>query len=362
MSNVWNPAKQSNAMAVEISEPSVEDLVSAHDWQENITGKCYESGTFGAISCEWLRFLRPQLKQASIAKYITVLTSHLLPTFQDYKIEEIQRSDVTALIRELLASGGKKSDGLSPKSVATVRSVLKNILDYASREKGICVADINGIPIKQPQKQMRILSRAEQEKLSRYLCANLTPCHLGILVCLYTGLRIGEICALQWKDISFDDHYLHVHKAMQRVQYLDCEEKRTEVCIAKPKSDCSIRRIPLPDELLHLLQNARKEDGAFLLTGSDKKYIEPRTMQNHFRSVMDKCEIPSVNFHALRHTFATRCVELGFDIKSLSEILGHANVNITMNRYVHPSMELKQRNMNMLSGLITSNISVQSCK
>ena len=359
MSKVGNPARQTRIPVIEASDQSETDLASVQIWQESITGKCYEPGTFGAISCEWLRFLRPQLKQASIAKYITILNSHLLPAFQDRKIEDIQRSDVTALISKLLASGGKKSDGLSPRTVSTVRSVLKNVFDYASRERGICVADIDGIPIKQPQKQMRILSRAEQEKLSRYLCANPTPCHLGILVCLYTGLRIGEICALQWQDISFDDHYLYVHKAMQRVQYLDCEDKRTEVCIAKPKSDCSIRRIPLPDELFHLLQDSRKGDEAFLLTGSDKKFIEPRTMQNHFRSVMDKCEIPSANFHALRHTFATRCVELGFDVKSLSEILGHSNVNITMNRYVHPSMELKQRNMNMLGGLMVSNNSAK---
>ncbi len=328
------------------------DPVLMRNWQESVTGRGYESGSFGEISCKWLWFLKPQLKQASIAKYINVLNSYLLPAFQDRKIDEISRCDVTAFVSELLLSGGKKSAGLSPRTVSSILSVLKNVFDYASRERNIRVSDIKDILIKQPQKQIRILSRKEQEKLSQYLYANLTPCHLGILVCLYTGLRIGEICALQWQDISFDDHCLYVHKAMQRVQHLDTEDKRTEVLIAKPKSDCSIRRIPLPDNLFKVLVSLRQEDAAFLLTGSIKKYIEPRTMQNHFRSVMDECDIPGANFHTLRHTFATRCVELGFDVKSLSEILGHANVNITMNRYVHPSMELKQKNMNILDGLL----------
>ena len=329
-------------------------ILIAHDWQESITGRTFEAGTFGEISCDWLRFLKPQLKQASIAKYVNILNLYVLPRFQDCMVDKISRSDVSSLISELLLSGGQKNTGLSPRTVSSVFSVLKNIFDYASREKGACVADIKGIPIKQPQKQMRVLSRMEQDKLSHYLCADPTPCHLGVLVCLYTGLRIGEICALQWQDISFDGHYLFVHKAMQRIQHLDGDDKRTEVCIAKPKSDCSVRRIPLPEELYQLLLNARKEGEAYLLTGSSKKYIEPRTMENHFRTILDECEIPVANFHALRHTFATRCVELGFDVKSLSEILGHANVNITMNRYVHPSMELKQRNMNKLGGLMKS--------
>lgn len=323
-----------------------------HNWQESVTGNDYEPGSFGEISCKWLWLLKPQLKQASTVKYINVLNSYLLPTFQDRKIDEISRCDVTVFVSELMLSGGKKSTGLSPRTVSSILSVLNSVFDYASREGDIRVSDIKGIPIKQPQKQIRILSRNEQEKLSRYLCANLTPCHLGILVCLYTGLRIGEICALQWQDISFDDHYLYVHKAMQRIQRLDTDDKRTEIIIAKPKSDCSIRHIPLPDNLFKVLMSLRKEDAAFLLTGSIKRYIEPRTMQNHFRSVLNECDIPDANFHTLRHTFATRCVELGFDVKSLSEILGHANVNITMNRYVHPSMELKQRNMNILDGLL----------
>lgn len=127
------------------------------------------------------------------------------------------------------------------------------------------------------------------------------------------------------------------------------KSKKTKVLIGPPKSECSIRKIPIPSEMLQLLVQVKRQNEAFLLTGMIHSYIEPMCMENRFKTVIDKCGVSQLNFHALRHTFATRCIELGFDIKSLSEILGHANVNITLNRYVHPSMDLKQANMNRLS-------------
>lgn len=150
-----------------------------------------------------------------------------------------------------------------------------------------------------------------------------------------------------------NEQYLFVHQSMQRVQTNGSGEKRTQVVIQTPKSECSIRKIPIPQEMLPILIKAQKQE-AFLLTGTHHSFIEPRCMENQFKNVANECGISDVNFHALRHTFATRCVELGFNIKSLSEILGHASVNITLNRYVHPSMELKQENMNRLSALLTT--------
>lgn len=169
-----------------------------------------------------------------------------------------------------------------------------------------------------------------------------------------TGMRIGEVCALKWEDIILEEQCLYVHQSMQRVQNKEEKDSKTKVIIQTPKSDCSIRKIPVPNEMLQLLVLSKKQNEAFLLTGLVNSYIEPRCLENHLDAVTKACGISKINFHALRHTFATRCVELGFDIKSLSEILGHASVDITLNRYVHPSMELKQKNMNRLSALITS--------
>ncbi|MDD6572032.1 MAG: tyrosine-type recombinase/integrase [Thermoflexaceae bacterium] len=307
--------------------------------------------SFYYVSSEWFSLQKTQWKQSSIVKYGNIMQSYLLPFFSDRLIAEITRNEVVSFSNMLLEKGGVNENGLSPKTVASIISVMKNIFEYAARIKGYNVADLTGIVIKQPQKPMKILTRAEQQKLSKYLYENLNPCNLGILVCLYTGLRVGEICALKWDDISFDEQYLYVHQTMQRLQTRENEREKTRVIISAPKSDCSIRKIPIPDDIFYLLKKCKKPENAFLLTGTGHRYMEPRTMQNHFQSVMKKCNICNINFHALRHTFATRCVELGFDIKSLSEILGHASVNITLNRYVHPSMELKQKNMNKLSEL-----------
>lgn len=165
-------------------------------------------------------------------------------------------------------------------------------------------------------------------------------------------LTKAELCALKWEDISVDDKTIYIHKTMQRLKNFDSTGSKTYIDISSPKSKCSIRTIPLPDVLLSYIQNNCPDQQGYVLTSKENKYLEPRTMQAHFEKIQEKCGLEPVNFHALRHTFATRCVELGFDIKSLSEILGHASVNITMNRYVHPSMELKQQNMQKLSKLM----------
>ena len=181
--------------------------------------------------------------------------------------------------------------------------------------------------------------------------------NIGILVCLFTGIRVGELCALKWEDISFSEKTLYIHRTMQRIQIEHTqpnqEGARTKVIVTNPKSQCSVRTIPLPDKLVRILKSVPNTSSGYFLTSSETKWIEPRTMQNHFKRLLKCCEVKDANYHTLRHTFATRCVELGFDVKSLSEILGHASVNITMNRYVHPSMQLKRENMQRLSSLFT---------
>lgn len=139
---------------------------------------------------------------------------------------------------------------------------------------------------------------------------------------------------------------------MQRVQNTSENRRKTKIVLTTPKSACSIRLIPLPEPLVEILSDYKTVEKGYLLTNSDLSFIEPRTMQNKFKKVLKESGIESANFHALRHTFATRCIEFGFDVKSLSEILGHATINITMNRYVHPTLELKRANMKKLSQLL----------
>ncbi len=157
---------------------------------------------------------------------------------------------------------------------------------------------------------------------------------------------------MKWDDISIPEKKMSVSRTMQRLRCTTASDHKTEVKILEPKSISSIRIIPLPDTIMELLE-ASYIPGAFVLTGKSSHFVEPRTMQNHFKRIITACCIKNANFHATRHTFATRCIELGFDVKSLSEILGHASIAITMNRYVHPSMMLKRENMNRFSGLFT---------
>ena len=309
------------------------------------------TGTFGATALEWLAVSRNQLKESSYVKYRTIINNHLLPVFGDYQIADITRNDISQFCNSLL-SEENDTPALSPKTASSIMCVLKNIFDYAAQVKQYATADLRGISIRQPHHQLRVLNLPEQQKLSEYLCENLNLCNLGILICLYTGLRVGEICALRWGDVNFDEKAIYVHQTMQRLQCTESGENKTQILISKPKSDSSVRRIPIPDELYNLIAQYKFPENAYFLTGTSKQYVEPRNMQNKFKKAISECGIETANFHALRHTFATRCVELGFDIKSLSEILGHSSVNITLNRYVHPSMELKQQNMNKLSELL----------
>ncbi len=307
---------------------------------------------FKAVAEKWLETLKSQLKISSIVKYTNILKTYLYPKFNEVSIDSVTGRDIISFNTELLEFGGINKKGLSPKTVSAILSVLKSIFIYASRNDGINMPDFSGICVKQTFKPMRILSVSEQHKLNQYLCNNKSLRNLGILVCMYTGIRIGEICALKWEDISFEEHLIIIEKTMQRLQVNDSEDTKTKVIISEPKSGCSVRKIPIPDNLYQILQEFKQPKETFLLTGSKDKFLEPRTMQNHFKSVIKGCGIEDANFHSLRHTFSTRCIEIGFDVKSLSEILGHASVNITLNRYVHPSMETKQKNMNMLSDFL----------
>ncbi|MGN1087293.1 MAG: site-specific integrase, partial [Porcipelethomonas sp.] len=171
---------------------------------------------------------------------------------------------------------------------------------------------------------------------------------LGIALSMSTGIRIGELCALQWNEIDLKKSILTVRKTMQRIQTYESHEK-TKIIIAEPKSLCSRREIPLPQFLCDTLRNFRRNNNCFLLSGESERFVEPRALSYTFKKYVKECGLKNVNFHALRHTFATRCVESGFDIKTLSEILGHSSVKITLDRYVHSSMELKRKNMEKLA-------------
>lgn len=310
------------------------------------------SDSFSSVAIDWFDSIKLQTKESTRNKYQNLLDSYILPVYGELPLEHITYDFIENHCNTLLQYGGKNRTGLSPKTVTDTLSVVRNILRFAIRKGKAVPCDGSAIQIKHLSKTMRVLSKTEQDKLCQYLFSDLDACNIGILVCLFTGLRVGEICALRWEDISFADHTLRVHNTLQRVQNRSGSGPKTKIIVTTPKSDCSIRTIPIPESLVRILIKHQTSPKGYLLTNCESKFVEPRTMQNRFKRALKRSGIESANFHAIRHTFATRCIELGFDVKTLSEILGHATVNITMNRYVHPTLELKKESMERLSSLL----------
>ncbi len=312
-----------------------------------------ETTDFQSLAEEWFCHMKPLVKESTYRKYSNLWQSYIRPQLGHMQIPDISQSILEEYCTALLTSGGSKGEGLSAKTVSDTMSLIRCVLQFCISKKIVVSCDTRMITVKQCTKKMRVLTVKEQQILCNHIYSDLSPQNVGVLFCLFTGIRVGEICALKWEDISFSENTVHIHQTMQRIQ-IDETENKTKIIITTPKSTCSIRTIPLPDELISVLKTVRGSASGYFLTGSDKRWIEPRTMQYHFKSLLKRCKIEDANYHALRHTFATRCVELGFDVKSLSEILWHASVNITMNRYVHPSMNLKRKNMERLSGLFSA--------
>ena len=310
-----------------------------------------KSPNFENIARQWLEELKPIRKKSTIVKYMSQLKNYIIPAFGNFNLNDIGNEDIISFVNKLLTEG-RNGQKLSPKTVSDIFSRMKSIRRFAML-RGYEVNYVpNAVEIPLKQGQIRVLTSTEENKLLRYLKKHFDLTALGMLLSLFTGLRIGELCALKWSDFSFSDKEFQVKRTMQRLHNLNEDTaKKTFIEIGEPKSPSSLRKIPIPAELMKYLKSAYVED-SYGLSGSKSKFVEPRTMENRFKSVLRKCGVQRINFHVLRHSFATKCVELGFDIKSLSEILGHANVNITLNRYVHPSMKLKHSNMNKLNGFI----------
>ena len=300
------------------------------------------------ISEQWLSIMSLKVKPSTLAEYDTVIKLHILPMLGKTDIDKINTATVSTFAQMKLHSGRKdKNGGLAPKTVRDILSILKGIIDFATSERLIKSSIAMPYP-KQQQKSMRVLSHLEQIALRQALLENITIHKVGILLCLYTGLRVGEVCGLHWEDFSPCFDKVSVRQSVRRIKNNNGTSK-TKLIIDSPKSKSSIRDIPIPEFIIPTLMDFRQEGSTHFISTPDSPLIEPRTMQNHFKRIIETAGITDANFHCLRHTFSTLCIEAGVDIKSLSEMLGHTNVNITLNRYVHSTFDQKRESMNRLS-------------
>lgn len=301
------------------------------------------SSKLAKYCADWLNMVKLNHKESTYCKYRNVCEHHILPEFGRLNINLISEKIIESFLADKL-----NNQQLSPKTVNDILCVLKQIFSFAEATGINIICNFSHIHIRQQKSEMRVLSFDEHKLFSEYLLEDMNFSKLGVYLSLYTGIRIGELCALKWGNVRLDEQVLKINKTMQRIQTYESNEK-TKIIIAEPKSLCSRREIPLPQFLCDTLRRFRENNNCFLLSGESDRFVEPRALSYTFKKYVKECGLKNVNFHALRHTFATRCVESGFDIKTLSEILGHSSVKITLDRYVHSSMELKRKNMEKLA-------------
>ena len=285
----------------------------------------------------WKADKQQYVKRSTMAAYSLIVSNHLLPAFAD--CIDITENDVQSFVFNKLDAG------LSQKSVKDMLIVLKMILRYGVKYGLIAHHQIDiRFPTERERQDVEVLSRSSQLKIMNYTKENFNFHNLGIFICLNTGLRIGEVCALKWEDLDVDLGIVNVKKTIQRIYMVGETVKSTEVIIDTPKSKNSIREIPMTKELLRMVKPLKKivNSSFFVLTNSDKP-TEPRTYRNYYKRLLNQLGIPPLKFHGLRHSFATRCIESNCDYKTVSVLLGHSNISTTLNLYVHPNMDQKKK-------------------
>lgn len=293
--------------------------------------------TIREIANSWKEEKRPYVKQSTFAAYMLTLENHLLPYFGD--MTELCETTVQNFVLEKLKMG------LSVKTTKDILIVLKMIMKHGIKNKWMNYAEWE---IKYPTttftSEIEVLTTANHKKILNHIKTNFSFRGLGIYLCLTSGLRIGEICALRWDDIDVQNGTLQVKRTIERIYVLEGERKHTELVINTPKTSNSIREIPLNAEILSIIKPLMKVvNTEFYVISNSSKPIEPRTYRNYYKRLMISLNVPTIKFHGLRHSFATRCIESNCDYKTVSVLLGHSDISTTLNLYVHPNMEQKKR-------------------
>ena len=310
-----------------------------------------EDPCFSLLYEEWLIYIRKRVKESTYARYRYIGDHYILNHFEHERISNITTKSIEDFIAMNYRGSGKES--YTSSTIRTILSVLKMILNYAALQEYPLHCSMDLIHVRVSAKEPRFLSKEEQQRIEAAISAKDDPINLGIWLGLYTGLRIGELCALKWKDVLFDCKCIHISKTLQRILCPDAKDgKKTRIVIDTPKSKSSNRVVPLSDFLFEKLSAHRSDDPeTYVLTGKEK-YMEPRVFEYHFDKLMRTCALQDVHFHTLRHTFTTRCIESGCEVKALSDILGHSSVSFTLDRYGHSTMKAKSMLVNHLCSMM----------
>lgn len=285
----------------------------------------------------WKIDKKQYVKKSSFSAYTLLIENHLLPNFGN-KIE-IEEADVQSFVFQKLETG------LSHKTIKDILIVLKMILKFGAKNKWLQYTPFDiQFPTEREKHNIEVLTKTDQKKIMNYIQEHFTFRNLGVYICLSAGMRIGEICALTWKDIDIDNGIISVNRTIQRIYVIEDGNRRTELILDTPKTKNSIREIPISKDLLRILKPFKKiVNPSFFVLTNDAKPTEPRTYRSYYKNLMKELKMPELKFHGLRHSFATRCIESNCDYKTVSVLLGHSNISTTLNLYVHPNIEQKKK-------------------
>lgn len=308
---------------------------------------------FKELTKNWLNCTKLRVKESTYARYSNQIQKYVSPYFDRYQAAKISTEFIEQFISRLLRAKIEGGSGLSPKTVDDIFIIIKSIFKFGKFHTRL---ELNRIKIKKEDKRPVTLSMADKVTLNEYLLKNTGNIKAGVLLGMYTGIRLGEVCALHWKDFDLEAGTVHIEKTMQRIQISPEEAaasgKKTKIMLTPPKSKKSIRDLDIPSSLTAILRKIKGRPADFFLSGNARG-MEPRSLHNHFKKFLKQCDVADYGYHGLRHTFATNYIEAGYDVKSLSEILGHSNVKMTLERYVHSSNELKRNNIEKLARVLS---------
>ena len=292
----------------------------------------------------WLLEKKDYIKESTYANYSNNIFNHIIPKLGNYYLNELNHKVIQDFLLELSKNGRKdNTGGLAEKTIKDITIIIKGSIKKGINEDKIKHIELTfNYPKDNKENKLYVLTKREQNKITNYVLENINSRNIGLLISLYSGIRIGELCALKWEDVDFKKNCLTINKTIQRVYIKDKNKNISKVIITTPKTKNANREIPINKDFLEILKKVKSDKKHYILTGNEK-YIEPRTYRKYFNKILDELKIKHFNFHSLRHTFATNCISLGVDYKTVSELLGHANVNITLNLYVHPRYSQKKK-------------------
>ncbi len=311
---------------------------------QNATQSVFEGTLNDWTRCWMEEVVRSRIKESTYAYYNSMLQKHILPYLGSQKLVKITVKNVQEFVDNL------QKKGLRRNSLRNIAGMLNRVLEGAVKKKLLLANPCTGVELPDRDSiQISALNKSEQKRLEN--AAQDDQDGIPIMIALYTGMRIGEICGLRWSDIDFDAGTIRVQRTIQRIEDMDKKNGETKMVFGTPKSIRSDRVIPMPQKLYALLREEKDKATGEYVVSCKGHYAEPRVVRYRYQRIADKAGIKQIHFHGLRHTFATRCIEMQMDIAVISRILGHSSMKMTMDVYLDATLQHKAESIRKLDHL-----------